>query len=168
MAERWLSFQELVALTKSRLPNASIGRCEAIVREARASEQVRSHPAPPAPVLLTTDDGVLDFNLRPGAINKATVSKHVPPDGKTSEDDFLDWLDRNHAPTVKRGKRSKRNNAAKAIEAIWGDVKVPDTVLDRDLCTKVHRWMASKGLRACSDETILRAAGRKLGGKSGN
>ena len=42
-----------------------------------------------------------------------------------------------------------------------GRPKVPDTVLDGDLCTKVHRWMASKHLRACSDETVLRAAGRK-------
>src|SRR6516162_4367446 len=102
MAERWLSFQELVTLTKSRMPSASIGRCEAIVRKACASEQIRSRPDP---VLLTADDGVIDFNLRPGAINKGTVSKHGPADGKRSEDDFLDWLDLNHAPTVKRRKR---------------------------------------------------------------
>src|SRR5262249_40030943 len=96
--EQWLSFQELVELVPSLLPDVSIGRAEAIVKEALASGQVRSRPGR---LLLLSNDGIIGMDLRPGAINKGGEGRGLAvADSKTSKEDFLDWLGR-HYPEAK-------------------------------------------------------------------
>jgi hypothetical protein len=77
----WLSLTKAAALVRDRL-KASIGRSEAIVRQAIASDEVRTLEEG----LLTCDDGMGGTRWLPGG-------PHL------SAEDLLDWLDRNRAPT---------------------------------------------------------------------
>ena len=92
MIEQWLTFDEAVALTRSRI-GGSVGRAEATLRRARDSGEVRSrYDYTRHPVLLTADDGILDISLRPGALNKGGVKSDCGE--VVSKDDLEDWLDR--------------------------------------------------------------------------
>jgi hypothetical protein len=91
MNERWLTFREAVELVRAHM-NASVGRAEAVVKAARASGEVRSDLSRGRDgfLLLTADDGVVDMNMRPGALDK----NGVVPKLILSKDDLTDWLSR--------------------------------------------------------------------------
>jgi hypothetical protein len=96
-ADKWISIPQMVEIVLSRYPT-SIGRAEKLVKDAIAYGEVRPRPeAERDPVLLVYDDGGLDMNLRPGAINRGGIL----PDGRSlvgrsagyySEADFIYWL----------------------------------------------------------------------------
>jgi hypothetical protein len=88
MVDEWCSRQELVNIVRQRL-NASIGRSEAIVKAALASGEVRGGLPPPA--IIGPDDSLIDFDMRPEELLNTVIRPY-------SKDDFLDWLDRYHAP----------------------------------------------------------------------
>jgi len=89
----WLSFEEAVEMVRCRL-DVSVGRAQKIIKDAFASGEVRSHHPP---VLLTADDGLVDFNLGPGPLKKRVMSADVTK-LYLSKDDLLDWLNRHHPP----------------------------------------------------------------------
>jgi hypothetical protein len=109
MSERWLQVSEAIDVIRLRV-EGSIGRAQGILKAARTSNEVRVIAGP---VLLLADDGLVGMNLRPGAQHKVgigpdgkpvthTVPAIVPDTSTISEDDLLDWLDRQHptAPAV--------------------------------------------------------------------
>jgi hypothetical protein len=119
--ERWISIPQMVEIVLSRYP-VSRGRAEKLVKDAIASGEVRPRPEPPRasdPVLLVYDDGGLDMNLRPGAINKGGVNAEgrllaERPSGYYSEDDFTYWLDQqfDKRKASKSNPRPRRYNNA--------------------------------------------------------
>ena len=128
--ERWISFPQMVGIVRSRY-SMSIGRAEKVVKDAIASGEVRRRPEPRS--LLVYDDGALDMNLRPGAINKGGVT----PDGKLlvqplrrlySEDDFLDWLSRQ---TSLQGKPATKQTKP-------AELKPVSEVIIKDAITKAY------------------------------
>jgi hypothetical protein len=96
-AKPWLSFREAVEIVQARL-DASIGRSEALVRAAQTSGEVRARVAgindsrPGEAVLLLHDDGIL-------GVGHATAIR-------LSENDLLDWLDRQQPIAVAAQPRS--------------------------------------------------------------
>jgi hypothetical protein len=182
MSEQWLTFREAVEIVRAHL-GASIGRSEAVMNKARASGEVRFRNATD-PVLLLADDGLVGMNLRPGALGKAGISA----DGKAvthrttsanvsriSKDDLLDWLGRHHpdkvAPKlepVKPRAQIKRSRVQTALKELWKNEPPEQSVLPNSLlCKTVQDWLKhdskNQGVPALgiSDDTILRAAGRK-------
>jgi hypothetical protein len=171
MSEQWLTFREAVEIVRGRL-GASIGRSEAVTNAARASGEVRFHN-PANPVLLTSDDGVVGMSLRTGRNGRMITTADT---FQISREDLLDWLSRQApqqptrmpAPEPKPRARNKRARVEAAIQALWPN-RLPDqTVLPNALlCKKVQDWLKddskSRGVPAqvISDDTILRAAGRK-------
>jgi hypothetical protein len=180
---KWLPFDGLVKIALARFREISVGRAQNIVRKALASGDVRRRLAP---VLLVYDDGLMDMNIRPGATNKGGVEPpavHYP--GHYSVDDFLYWLRLNPPqaepvmrrlkPATRQSKRvvrfraqDKRKRAEEAVQPLWPD-GVPDatTLPNKSLCALVIAWLRDdcnkRGIPwlAISNDTILRAAGRK-------
>lgn len=171
MSETWLSFREAVALVRDRT-GASTGYAEALVMRARKSgEGVRIKRDP---VLLGADDGLRNFNFRPGGGVPADFMNDPP--GGTNEADLVDWLRRNvpttaaKAVTPKRRKRSRplRDRAEEIIQILWPGGVPPATELLNDvLVQQVCDWHKDDcGKRQIKHvdlkgDTILRAAGRK-------
>jgi hypothetical protein len=155
--EMWLRFHEAVAVVRQHRPG-SIGRTEALVLQAGASGEVRS-----------LERGVEDFSQRYGSKAK-TISV-------LSKDDLIDWLNRNVPPTVpakpaapsaRAATRNKRDRAEQAVRALWpAGVPAPAALPPAVLCKQVSDWLKADckahHLPAVdiSDDTILRAAGRK-------
>jgi hypothetical protein len=180
MSEEWITFSEAVEIVRAHL-GSSVGRSEAVTNAARASGEVRFQN-PAAPVLLLADDGIVGMSLRPGAHDKAGVTA----DGKPimhrtistsmfqiNKDDLLEWIGRHHTeaapkPKSRPRKQIKRSRVASAIQALWPNGPLEQSVLPNALlCIKVQDWLKddskSQGVPAqvISDDTILRAAGRK-------
>jgi hypothetical protein len=152
MPEQWISFSEAAQLVRVHI-RSSIGRAEAIVRTALSSGEVRSGYDG---ALLLADDGLMD--MRPDRFSK---------------DDLLDWLDRHLSatpsqPTGRNRAQDIRDRAKEAIDALWpqGPPSRAD-LSSKTLCDQVRYWVATecrkRGLHPMkpSDDTILRAAGRK-------
>jgi hypothetical protein len=133
-------------------------------------------------VLLTADDGIVGVNMRAGAQDKAGVTAdgksiiHKTPSAKIvrriSEGDLLDWLGRHHparaAAPPKPRPRNKRARVDSAIRAMWGDALPGAEILSNSaLCKQVSDWLKADSKKQNvpaeipSDDTILRAAGRK-------
>jgi hypothetical protein len=85
--EHWLSFREAVQIVKDHL-GTSVGRSEAIVRDACESGEVRLSPP-----LLLYDDGLMGMDQRPGVLDPGSINAD-PERRCISSDDFLDWFDR--------------------------------------------------------------------------
>src|SRR5690349_16460493 len=115
--ERWLTPEEATAVVRNRV-RGSIGLSERILKDARLSGEVRVRAAE-RPVLLTTDDGIIDFNLRPGALNAGggPNGRYKLESETISEDDLLDWLGRNHPATSLDKLAGTSPRAASKIEA---------------------------------------------------
>jgi hypothetical protein len=177
--EQWLSFQEAVERIRSRL-NTSIGKAQALLKAAVDSGEVRSK-RPDEPVLLTADDALLDFNLRPGALNKGAMTM----DGEKpsamqrmerlcfSNDDLDYWLDEQCAPQTTEPTApsqppqhqpalTKFQRAESAVKERWLGA-VPATLQNKDLCVELRAHCEKLGvaLDDISNDTILRAAARK-------
>ncbi|MGY3358830.1 hypothetical protein ACVWZK_005493 [Bradyrhizobium sp. GM0.4] len=184
MTERWLTTGQAVALVRQRL-GGSEGHSEKVLRDARASGEVRVQPADPDPVLLMADDGVVGMDLRPGAQDKGGVTsdgklivhnlaRHPRKAETISEDDLVDWLDRKPGDskakhtdskiTTQRPKgRAQGRAAQEAIKACFPDgmpdvLEMPNGAVAAKLAVwlKMHRPAVAK----MSDKTLLRAAGR--------
>jgi hypothetical protein len=180
MSEEWITFREAVDIVRAHL-GSSIGRSEAVTNAARASGEVRFQN-PAAPVLLLADDGLVGMGMRPGTQDKAGVTA----DGKPimhrvistsmfqiSKDDLLDWLRRQAQapaePDLSRPRtRTKRTRVDGAIQALWENGPPDQSVLSNVLlCKKVGDWLKADCQKqnvpvdVPSDDTILRAAGRK-------
>jgi hypothetical protein len=65
-------------------------------------------------------------------------------------------------PKTAKRRRGSLERAQRAIAALFPE-PVPDQVLlpNKVLCGRVHKWLEKSGLPKISDETILRAAGRR-------
>jgi hypothetical protein len=116
--DKRLSFQAAAEIVRGRV-GGSVGRSHAELRKALALGEVRHEPAHPSILidgtlgpLFAYDDGMLDMNLRPGAMNKGGVSPDgkllVQPDdrprvegwpSRISQADLVDWIDRYHPET---------------------------------------------------------------------
>jgi hypothetical protein len=172
MAE--LSFQEAVEIIKQRL-GASTGRSQKVLRDARASGEVRFRPDPNADYDI--------FNLPPGTMNKGGVTAVRASDMKEeklcfSKGDLVDWLDRQAVPARPpagpeaagpNGRTHRALDRAKqAIKALWPEgVHSPALLPNKSLCGLVANWLKddckARGLPVdtISADTILRAANRK-------
>jgi hypothetical protein len=116
--DEWLTGSKAAALIRNRL-GCSPGRSEAILQEVRASGEVRARRGF-FPVLLTTEDGNIDFSMRRGALNKGGVRcSATTPDAELSEEDLLDWLDRNHSEI----KRKQHAGPGAPARYDWDDVE---------------------------------------------
>jgi hypothetical protein len=93
-SSEWLSFDEAARIVVNHL-YCSIGRAEKIVREARVTGEVRTKLWP-------------GLNLRPGAL----VRGQPTPDWLLAfnSEDFLDWLNRTHAPPAHEEAPKQRGN----------------------------------------------------------
>jgi hypothetical protein len=104
--ERWRSKEELSELIRRRR-NTSKGRAQALFWLACASGEVRHEPDSD-PVLLLADDGIVGMDMRPGAQSKMGVSRRTDYlSGRWSEDDLIDWLDR-QPPEPKKATPNRR------------------------------------------------------------
>jgi hypothetical protein len=65
------------------------------------------------------------------------------------------------APRRRERRKSKRVAAETAIREVYGGIPPREKVFDRHLIAKVGEQMRRNGTPAVSDDTILRAAGRK-------
>ena len=84
-AEEWITFPEAVEIVRDRF-KCSVGRAQALARQARASGEVRTKPGPG---WMAFDDGCMGIIC--DLFNK---------------DDFLDWLGR-HKPQDQRNRHSR-------------------------------------------------------------
>jgi hypothetical protein len=182
MSEQWLTFREAVEIVRKHL-GASIGRSEALLNAARASSEVRFQN-PAYPVLLLADDGLvgMSLRLRLGAMKKGGVTADGKPiihstastnPFQISKDDLLDWLSRHHTEAARKPKPTarkqiKRSRVASAIQALWPTRLPEQPVLPNALlCKQVQDWLKDDSknqgapAQVISDDTILRAAGRK-------
>jgi hypothetical protein len=180
MSDDWITFTEAVEIVRAHL-GASIGRSEAVTNEARASGEVRFQNSAD-PVLLLADDGVVGMSLRPGAQHKAGVTADGKPIihrtistsmSQISKDDLQDWLSRHHteaaaSPEPKPRAQNKRSRVAVAIQELWPNGLPDQSLLSNSLlCKKVGDWLKADcqkqnvPVAIPSDDTILRAAGRK-------
>src|SRR5690242_14389434 len=92
--DEWLTLSDAAGLIKNRV-GCSLGRSEAILQEARMSGEMRARLGL-AGLLLTTEDGNIDFSMRPGALNKGGRCPPTAQNAELSQEDLLDWLDRKY------------------------------------------------------------------------
>jgi hypothetical protein len=158
MSDRWLTFNEAAEIVRARV-GGNRGRSEALVRAARASGEVRTKDP-----LFLNDDGIV--GARP--LTQIGVRRF-------SEDDLLDWLDRQHLEIASKSSPSKGGGQPiklKWVEDVIKDLYpngVPDqAVLENGLlCTQVQNRLKADRIKQgvpvapVSDTTILRGAGRK-------
>jgi hypothetical protein len=83
--EEWVSNPQMVEIVLGRY-SMSVGRAEKLVKDAKASGEVRRRREDP---LLAADDRVIAMNLRP-----SLLSKPLPLPAYYSKGDFIDWLGR--------------------------------------------------------------------------
>jgi transposase len=111
--DEWITLSEAAGMIENRL-DVSPGRSEAILHEARLSEEVRARQA--IFFVFTDRSGCVDFRRQRPDRCPATN-----PDAELSKEDMLDWLGRNHprkAATAKGkgGRPRKLDNAAVSAE----------------------------------------------------
>jgi hypothetical protein len=166
--EQWITFDDGVQLVRARM-DASIGRAEAVMKAARTSGEVRTRSRPIEDMdirwVLKNDDGILSAPIAP----IVTSNKNL----LFSKDDLLDWLGRHHtevaaSPEPRPRPQNKRSRVAIAIQELWPDGLPDQSVLSNSLLfKKVGNWLKSDcqkqnvPVAIPSDDTILRAAGRK-------
>jgi hypothetical protein len=154
--EQWFRFHEAVAVVRQHRPG-SIGRTEALVRQAGASGEVR-----------TLERGAEDYSQGRRRVVKTPL---------LNKDDLLDWLNRNVPPIVpaklaapkrRKATRAARDRAGQAVKALWPGGPPSMTMLPNGpLCIEVCNWIKADcgkhGVRYVgpSNDTILRAVGRK-------
>jgi hypothetical protein len=113
--ERWLAVHEAVEIVRSRY-RVSIGKAEAAVREARASGEVRDEPLPYDPSRWDDNDGVILSNDDGVVSDRSNLDFLIASSLLFSEDDFVDWLDRNmpqgHRRAAPSGAGEKKNATA--------------------------------------------------------
>jgi hypothetical protein len=138
LEEDWLSRTEAIELINNRFPGASIGKCEAILRAACASGEVR----------------MLVFE------------EHLDVDKGYNKDDLAYWLGQQGPPEKPQAKPvGKGKRAAEAIEALW-PAGIPAALANKVLCSQVIDWIKNDCDKQqipfvdISDDTILRQAGR--------
>jgi len=85
MSEQWIPHDRAIEIIRQRF-NCSVGRAEALLRQACAAEVRRRHDA----TLLLYDDGLMGMDSRPLARPPCANPSPLP----VSEDDLLHWLDR--------------------------------------------------------------------------
>lgn len=105
MNERWLTISGAEAAVRGHI-SGSIGRSQAILKDATASGQVRTQEP-----LVLNDDGVV--GMRDRVIGERLIN----------EDDLLDWLRRRHGASragakAKGGRPPKFDRAAVGAEVI--------------------------------------------------
>jgi hypothetical protein len=159
--EQWISEAEAVAIIRARI-KGSIGRAEAILRRALATDEIRAEPK-----LLLCENGIMTRDNR--YENQWFLALPRPA---ISKDDFLDWLDQNVKEDTKSHGRRKtpvmQNRAREALAALWPDGVPDQSKLPNKYLTKlVNEWVQ----KDCEDhgigyielklDTILRAASRK-------
>ena len=177
MTERWLTYGEAVEIVRARV-GGSVGYANSLLQNARASGEVRHRKNDV--VLLVADDGVVGMNLRrtvAGVTIDGKPVRHSPTrevdSVEFSEDDLIDWLERNHPTSASPGapkprQRGRRDRAGQAIEALWPQGLPDEAALpNMALVKKIAEWI-SADCRAHnqppsipSNDTMLRAAGRK-------
>jgi hypothetical protein len=163
MSSEWITFSEAAEIIRVRLAYTA-GRAEAVMRQAKASGEIRESVPPP---LLVADDGLMGWN-------KSGVSRRY------SADDLLDWLARQSTPIQdqppsepqleqpKARTQAKRDRVRMAVEALWpAGVPAAAVLANSRLCKTVGDWLKAdckkQGLPVTiiSDDTILRAVDRK-------
>jgi hypothetical protein len=159
--ERWLSFSEAVALLREREP-MSVGQAEAIIddlrmayfavgrtpfdRQAGKSTAVRLH-------------WFHDTDFRTNKPNRGNTF--------ASEADLIYWHDRNRtsppgAEAIEDHTRPTVDRAAIAIKALYPQgVPTQATLRNKQLIADVNGELARMGMKAVSETTALRAAGRR-------
>ena len=88
----------------------------------------------------------------------------VPPIGKrTAPKTKKRAAPKKTTPKKPPRRRPAREAAQDAVKAIYPDGKIPDQHIEsnKTLCKKLGHWLKKNGRRAVSDDTILRAAGRR-------
>jgi hypothetical protein len=117
-----------------------------------------------------TDDGVVGMDLRPGARNPGGVDHYGNSvSRRLSKDDLLDWLDRQtsqHPAQSKAAERTRaqdmRDVAGQAIATLWPDRRPTRAELpNKRLCDTVKKQLEANSIAVPSEDTILRAAGRR-------
>ena len=155
--ETWLSFTKAVQMVHART-RASVGRSQAIVREAIASGEVRTAKSRTASLYLIGDDGL------EGLINDREADEWAT---KLNVEDLIDRLDRT-PPAAGSGRQKSpreqhdRKRAKKAAVAIWGEARAPEHLTNGQTCTAIIDELKRGGQKDLpSDSTMLRAVGRK-------
>jgi hypothetical protein len=174
----WPRFHEAVELVRQHRPGFSYGKAGAIVKAAYASGEVRFRerivkefkPSPAESVVQGFESVVEYSGMKVTGINKKV--RHL------NKDDLLHWLDQHEPLAVasihpaKSNKRSratpKQERAQQAIRALYNGNVPPMKILpNSSLCGDVNNWLKKDceqrrvPLSNISDDTILRAAGRK-------
>jgi hypothetical protein len=170
MSEQWLIRDVAVELIRT-LRNTSIGTAQAWLKAARDSGEVRTRPRPVGdPVRLTADDGLIDFNLRPGSLNKyaLTDGERHTVDGRRlldefNKDDLLYWLDQHHPlPTTKPARASReqvdRDAAKRVINLLYPTLPGVRELPYKKLHGKVNDHLKANGEKTVGLDTVSRAA----------
>lgn len=151
----WITFDDATRIVRERL-GCSVGRAQKIVRDAKASGEVRLDRPEPAPLPDLIDEGFVDL-----AVLRQDRS---PP--KLSKDDFLDWLRRQDDGGSEKAAREHTSPAVDratiAVKALYPDGVPPQAICtNKALVADVGDYLAQKGLEQASADSILRAAGRR-------
>jgi hypothetical protein len=155
--ETWLSFTEAVQIVRDRM-GASVGRSQAIVREAIASGEIRTKRRT-ASLYLIGDDG-LD-----GLINDRTADERATNLNAADLTDRLDRqtpaIDTSNPPTARRGGKSSR--VERAARAIWNEAGPPAHLEPKVICTAIRaRLKADEGSEPNMTDKTIRSSVRKI------
>jgi hypothetical protein len=116
----WLTLSKAAGLIRDRL-GCTPGRAEAILQEARSSGEVRAIQGR-GPIYIGTDDGVVDFNARPGAFNGyGSRCPATAENAELSDLDFLGWLNQKYPVEATKGKGGRPPKFSQA--AVDAEVK---------------------------------------------
>lgn len=173
MSEEWLSLAEAVETVRSRF-NTSVGRAQGVVKQARASGEVREngarHQLPAGGFLLGDDDGIADFDQRPGDLKAiAQTDLDVLMAGpRLSKSDFLYWLDRQVpqdkpvATAPKQRRRLKSGAVEQAILAVWGGHGPPVNEPPDEIRARIAAWLKENRLQqGVTNERVMQIVREK-------
>jgi hypothetical protein len=161
--EPWLSFYTATQEIERRL-GMSRGVAQKTLRELCSSGAIRSQKQPYTTVNSAPQGEGPWERIEPSEWRDREIDLMTDADGcrylvDVSENDFRQWLDQEDAPERQSGPR-KRGLAKQAVDALWPK-GVPPHLSNKEVEQEVADHMKIKGLTPPSNDTILRAAGRK-------
>jgi hypothetical protein len=156
--ETWLSFTEAVQIVRDRV-GASVGRSQAIVREAISSGEIRTTKSRTANLYLIGDDGL------EGLINDREADERATNLNAADLTDRLDRqtpaIDSSNPPTARRG--GKFSRVERAARAIWNEAGPPAHLEPKVICTAIRaRLKADEGGEPNMTDKTIRSAVRKI------
>jgi hypothetical protein len=169
--EEWLNFH-LAAEEIAQRCDVSVGVAQRMLREACAQGDIRSQREPYSRKGQEIEGEGPPELIKPSEWLRDQVDLTTDADGceyfvDVNEDDFRYWLDRQTTNTTdNKSTRPRRDHVSRIITELWPG-EIPKELVNKAVVKLVRDKLAKDceqknlPLLAVSDDTILRAAGRK-------